>query len=144
MNEQWKCPECGRRLANANQRHSCGRWSVETHLEGKSAEVVEMYHRIVEMARSCGDVVVEPVKTMIEFKAPASFAAVAIGERWIDLHLMLPNMQNTPRILKQLKVSPEILEHTVRLKSIRKLDDEIQLWLCEAYEAAQRRSGRDH
>lgn len=144
MEDQWECPECGRRFANANQWHSCGMYSIESHLEGKAAEVVEMYHRIVEMARSCGDVKVEPVKTMIEFKAPSSFAAVAIKDRWVDLHLMLPNMQNTPRVLKQLKVSPETLEHTVRIKNIGKLDDEIQMWLCEAYEAAQSRSRREH
>lgn len=143
MSELWECPDCGRQFANANQWHSCGRWDLETHLDGKPAEIVAMYHRIVDMARSCGDVEVEPVKTMIEFKAPASFAAVALRERWIDLHLMLPNMQNTPRILKRLKVTPELLEHTVRIKSIDKLDDEIQLWMCEAYETAQVRGRRD-
>jgi predicted RNA-binding Zn-ribbon protein involved in translation (DUF1610 family) len=142
--ELWECPDCGRRFANANQWHPCGRWIVENHLDGKPATIVEMYHRIVEMARSCGDVAVEPTKKMIEFKAPTSFAAVAIRDRWIDLHLMLPNMQNTPRVLKQLKVSPEILEHTIRLKKISKLDEEIQMWLCEAYEAAQSRSRREH
>lgn len=133
----WECPECGRRFANANQWHSCGVFTVEAHLEDKPSEIVDLYHRLVEMVQSCGEVDVEPVKTMIEFKAPTSFAAVAIRDRWIDLHLMLPNMRNTPRVLNQIVVSPDILEHTVRLKSVAKADPEIQMWLCEAYEAAQ-------
>ena len=89
MDQVWTCPGCGRQFANANQWHSCGRWDVESHLAGKPPEVVEMYHRLVEMAQGCGEVSIEPVQTMIEFKAPTSFAAVAIRERWVDLHLML-------------------------------------------------------
>ncbi len=32
----WTCPQCGRQFANQNQSHTCARYTLAEHLEGKS------------------------------------------------------------------------------------------------------------
>jgi ABC-type ATPase with predicted acetyltransferase domain len=64
----WRCPKCGRWFANRHQEHSCGSYSVEDFLRGKSPAAVALFQRFVELVQSCGDVLIAPAKTRVGFQ----------------------------------------------------------------------------
>ncbi len=138
----WACPDCGREFANRNQWHSCGVYTVKDHLGDKTGAIVALYDRIVTAARRCGDVHVEPVKTLIELKAETTFAAVKVRSRWVDLALMMPDVPGSGRIRKVFEYGPEAYEITIRLSATADVDEEIESWLCRAYHASEERVGR--
>jgi hypothetical protein len=133
----WKCPRCGRRFAHANQWHSCGRFSVRAHLRGKSPAVRALYRKFVEAAKACGPLVVSPAKTVIAFKARASFAALRIKTRWLEGELLLPRKIAHPCFAKVQSASVRCQVHGFRLRAVSELDDEFCGWLAEAYRAAR-------
>ena len=73
-----RCPQCGRRFANRNQTHSCGRHDLAPHFAGKGRAVRELFDALLGLLRGFGPVTVLPEKTRIAFQVRMSFAAVSI------------------------------------------------------------------
>src|SRR5713226_1640300 len=63
----WTCPACRRQFKNRNQSHSCGQFTVEQLLAGMPPQIVELYERLDDVIRRCGEVVVAPTKTRVLF-----------------------------------------------------------------------------
>jgi superoxide dismutase, Fe-Mn family len=85
----WRCPECGRRFANRNQSHACGRYTLASHFQGKTAPVRAIFDKVLCVARRNGPITVLPEKTRIAFQVRMSFAAFVIRRNWIDGHVVL-------------------------------------------------------
>src|SRR5579872_3387725 len=85
----WTCPRCRRQFKNRNQAPSCGRFTVEQLLDGKPQEIVELYERLDDLIRRCGEVVVAPTKTRVLFKVRTVFASVAVSKNWLDVVFIL-------------------------------------------------------
>lgn len=133
MRSLWRCPDCGRRFANRNQSHACGRYRLEDHLEGRDPEVVRAYRKLVQSARRNGPVTVLPEKTRIAFQVRMSFAAFSLRRHWLDGHVVLARRLDSPRFKKVYEVSPRNQVHEFRLRSAREVDAEVAGWLREAY-----------
>lgn len=131
----WTCPRCGRRFANRNQWHSCGRTSERQHLRGASPEVAAIYRRFAAMVRRCGPVTVEALTTRIGFKARTTFAAVSLGRDRLRAHVILRRRLESRRFTRVQSYSPGSHEHGFEIRRLEDLDDEVQGWLCEAYAA---------
>jgi len=136
----WTCPRCGRRFKNRNQAHSCGRFTVEQLLDGKPQEVVELYERLTEIIRRCGEVIVSPTKTRILFKVRTVFAAVAVTRNWLDLVFVLGRRLNNRRIKKAQEEYPGTV-HSLRLERPADLDGDLASWLQEAYAHRKEKDG---
>lgn len=121
----WRCPRCGRRFANRNQWHSCGRFTVRDHLERRPAGVVAIYRRFARAVRACGPVIVSPAKTRIGFKARMTFAAVSLRARWVDAHVILARRLSHPRFTRIETYSPRCHEHRFRLRSADDVDADV-------------------
>jgi hypothetical protein len=59
----WTCPQCGHSFVTRNMWHSCGRYDLESHFEGRDGQVRETFDRLVEAAQKCGPVTVYAQKT---------------------------------------------------------------------------------
>jgi hypothetical protein len=135
----WTCPRCRRQFAHRNQAHSCGSFTVEQLLEGKPPGIVELYDRLFDLVRRCGQVVVAPTKTRILFKVRTVFATVAVTKNWLDLVIVLGRRLKHPRIKKAQVEYPGVV-HSLRIEKLEDLDDDLARWLQEAYD---HRQGKD-
>ena len=136
--ELWACPRCGRRFANRNQTHSCGRWSVDAFLAGQDAGARTLYGRFAELACAVGKVTVAPAKTRVGFQARMIFAAVnQLGPGRLDAHVVLARRLEHPRFHRIDSISPKNQVHHFRVGSVEELDAEVLAWLREAYEVGE-------
>jgi Domain of unknown function (DUF5655) len=139
----WTCPSCRRQFANRNQSHSCGQFTVEQLLDGKPLEIVELYERLADAIRRCGEVVVAPTKTRVLFKVRTVFASVAVSKNWLDVVFVLGRHLKHRRIKKAQEEYPGVV-HFLRIEKAEDLDDDLTGWLQEAYDhRKQKDQGED-
>src|SRR5262249_23046699 len=127
----WTCPLCRRQFANRNQAHSCGQFSVEQLLDGKPQGIVELYDRVDDLIRRCGEVVVAPTKTRVLFKVRTVFASAAVSRNWLDVVFVLGRLLKHRRIKKAQEEYPGIV-HFLRIEEADDVDDDLADWLQEA------------
>ena len=135
----WTCPRCQRQFANQRQSHACSHHALEEHLEGKSPEVVALYHRLEAMIQGLGPVIINPEKTRIAFQVRMSFAAVTLKQRWIDGHVVLARRVESPRFRRIETISPRNHVHSFRLTCPDDIDEEFVSFLTEAYLVGEQR-----
>src|SRR5947209_2350361 len=93
----WGCPKCGRRFANRNQSHACGRYTLASHFTGKPALVRAIFDKLSTVAKRNGPITLLPEKTRIAFQVRMSFAAFVIRRNWVDGHVVLARRLSSPR-----------------------------------------------
>ena len=135
----WRCPDCRRAFANRNQSHSCGRYTLAHHFEGKRPEIRALFDAVVAAIRDIGPVRVLPEKTRIAFQVRMSFAQVTTRQRWPDGHVVLARRLESPRFRKIETFSPRNHLHAFRLSDVSEIDDEFRAWLVEAYRVGEQR-----
>jgi Domain of unknown function (DUF5655) len=135
----WTCPQCKRQFANQNQSHACARYTLAEHLEGKSPEVLALYHHLEAVIQGLGTVIVNPEKTRIAFQVRMSFAAVTLKRQWIDGHVVLARRLESPRFRRIETLSPRNHVHSFRLTCLDDIDEEFMAWLAEAYQVGEQR-----
>jgi hypothetical protein len=129
----WTCPQCGRPFANRNQSHSCGRWTVEQHLERATPDVVELFRGFVRLVERCGPFVFAPAKTRIGFQVRMIFADVMLRRRRLDAYLILARRLEHPRFTRIESLGARSHVHHFTISSPEELDEEVLGWLREAY-----------
>lgn len=126
----WECPKCGAKLVARNLSHSCGDFSVEKFLEGKSATGRRLFHAFERAIAECGAYDVAPAKTRVAFLAQVRFASVnRVGDEAIDVHLVLPRKIESARFRKIEKIA-RLYVHHLRLS---KIDTELKGWIQASY-----------
>jgi hypothetical protein len=133
MKAMWRCGGCGRRFANRNQSHFCGRHTLREHLRGRTPEALAIYRGMVKLARRCGHFVILPEKTRIAFQVRMSFAAVSFRRDGLNGHVVLAQRLENPRFTRIETISPRNHVHNFKLRSLEELDAELLAWLREAY-----------
>jgi len=115
--------------------HSCGRYTVEQFLTGKSPSAVTLYQRFSALVQECGPVKVAPAKTRVGFQVRMIFAAVnKLNDKGLEAHVVLARRLEANRFKRIERMSDKCYVHHFRLESSRELDAEVKGWLCEAYE----------
>lgn len=130
----WACGACGRTFANRNQVHTC---APPGDLDRHSAEVSPLaratFDRVLEVVRSLGPVDVLPAKTRIARHVRMSFAAFMPRRKWLNGHLVLARIIDSPRFTRIDTLSPRNVVHAFRLTSPAGVDPEFVAWLSESY-----------
>jgi Domain of unknown function (DUF5655) len=130
----WTCPKCNRQFVNTNMPHSCGRYSVEKFLAGKSSNAVSLYEHFTAMMHECGPIKIAPAKTRVGFQVRMIFAAVnKLNDRGLEAHVVLSRRLDSPRFQRIETMTPRCYVHHFRIESVCELDDEVKNWLREAY-----------
>ena len=129
----WICPKCGVKLVAKNLSHSCGAFSVQQFLDGKSAAARRLFDRFVGLIAKCGPYDVAPAKTRVAFMAQVRFASVnKVGEDYIDVHLVLPRKLRSKRFRKVEQLG-KLYVHHLRLSDAEEFDDELAAWVAASY-----------
>jgi hypothetical protein len=135
----WRCTKCGRRFANRNQSHACGRHDLKHHFSGKRPEIRALFNQVVTAIRAVGPVRILPEKTRIAFQVRMSFAQVTPRANWLDGHVVLARRFKHPRFRQIQTISPRNHVHTFRLTTPRDVDEQFRAWLAEAYAVGEQR-----
>jgi hypothetical protein len=136
--ESWRCPECGKRFARREQRHSCGVVSLAHHFRGRprSRALFEAFRAAVEDA--AGPARLSVAKTRIGFLARITFAAVTPRREYLRAGFLLPRRSDSPRFV-QVEHIPPYWVHTLRIRHESDIDPELRAWLREAAAVGSRR-----
>jgi hypothetical protein len=135
----WRCPDCRRQFANRNQSHACGRYTLASHFEGKSANVRAIFDKLRRVAESNGPITVLPEKTRIAFQVRMSFAAFVIRRNWVDGHVVLARRLENKRFRRIETYFPKNHLHAFRFESVDDVDAEVSAWFAEEYQVGQQR-----
>jgi hypothetical protein len=141
----WMCPKCDRQFVNLNMPHSCGPYSVQQFLAGKSPTAVSLYEHFSALIHNCGPVKIAPAKTRIGFQVRMIFAAVnKLNDQGLDAHVVLTRHLKSPRFRRIEMMTPRCYVHHFKIESLGELDEEVEEWLREAYRVGtqQHLSGR--
>ena len=131
----WICPKCNRQFVTPNMPHSCGDFSVEKFLDGKSANAISLFEHFSALVHECGPVRVAPAKTRIGFQVRMIFAAVnKLNDQGLQAHVVLSRRRDSPRFTRIDTMTPRCYVHNFRINSLSELDDEVRSWLQEAYQ----------
>jgi Domain of unknown function (DUF5655) len=134
MRPLWKCPKCSRHFANRNQEHSCGKYSVEDFLHGKTQKAIALYRAFEERVFGLGPIRLAPAKTRVGFQARMIFAAVnRLSSDKLRAHVVLARRLESPRFTKIETISARNHVHHFVIGGTEQLDDEVLSWLLEAY-----------
>jgi hypothetical protein len=115
--------------------HSCGRYSVEQFLAGKSQHAISLYECFAALLHECGPVRIAPAKTRIGFQVRMIFAAVnKLSDRGLEAHVVLTRRLQSPRFRRIEALTPKCYVHHFKLESLSEMDEEVKAWLCEAYQ----------
>ena len=114
--------------------HSCGRYSVEKFLAGKSRKAISLYEHFSALVHDCGPVLIAPAKRGIGFQVRMIFAAVnKLTDRGLEAHIVLTRRLETPRFRRIDALTPKCYVHHFIIESLGELVDEVKSWLREAY-----------
>jgi hypothetical protein len=97
-------------------------------------EVKELYQKLLSELKKFGEVIVEEKKTSIHLKNRAGFAGVHPRKNYFILNIVSSTAINSSRITKREQVSKSRFHNELRIEKPEDIDDEVLLWLKEAYE----------
>jgi hypothetical protein len=86
----WTCPKCKQKFYNKNQSHSCGHYTVENFMEGKTEKAINLFHYFLSEYKKIGAFELHPVKTRIALLTKMRFCSInKMGKDFIDIHFVL-------------------------------------------------------
>jgi hypothetical protein len=129
----WTCPDCGHQFVTRNIWHSCINYPLERHFEGKSPEVIALYHHYLGLIKEIGPVNVEPKKTGISFLVRVRFAGAILRKKWLEARLWLKHPVEHPCLRKIEKVGPRDFIHYLRIQALDEMDELFIGFLRESY-----------
>jgi hypothetical protein len=130
----WTCDKCGRPFANRNQTHSCGRFTVDEFLVGKSQKAVELFKKFAGVVEQFDDVIAAPAKSRVGFQVRMIFASVnRLNDDGLTAHVVLARRNEHPRFTKVESISPRNHVHHFIIRDAKEIDDEVRDWLREAH-----------
>jgi hypothetical protein len=136
----WICPQCRQRFFNVNQAHSCGHFTVEQFLRGKSEKAVRLFHAFLAAYRRIGPFHLHPVKRRVALVTKIRFCAInRVGRDSIDVHLVLTKQYGErPCFFRIDNLGDRFFIHHLRLHDAADLTKEIRSFMAMAYRVGNR------
>ncbi len=147
MTDLWTCPKCRKRFVTRNMWHSCGGHTVDGFMAGKSDAAWAYWDALCEMVGRCGPYEVVANRSRLAFMVRVRFAGIsAVSDRGMSLSFWLKERIDSPRFRKVEHYGGRDWGYHVRVTALDQLDDELQGWLCRAYDVGRQAGSRtgDH
>ena len=136
----WRCPRCGRTFAARDQTHTCAPLGdLDRHFASSDASVRAAFDRVVEVVSALGPVEVLPERSRIALHVRMSFAAFTPRRHWLNGHVVLDQVVESPRFTRVEVFSPHNVLHAFRLDGPGDVDAEVAGWLAAAYRVGEQR-----
>lgn len=137
----WTCAKCGKTFARDNQGHFCERVSQAEFLAPCSAEVQQLYLRLLEHARSQLSVREQFTKKAATWYAPSEtvFLVTHPKKKWLDSFYYLPDESPEFPVYKtHWSRNGKRCAHYLRFQDDEDLDESLLRRLKESYAFAMR------
>ncbi len=117
----WICPNCEREFRGKNQFHSCEQSTIEQHIVDKPEFIVEIFHALLDLVTSFGDVELLPLKTAIQVKSNSTFLSIYLKKNKAHLEFQLGSESKLKQITRAVRISKHRVFHHADIYSIKKL-----------------------
>ena len=135
----WTCPKCGHSFYNKNQSHSCGKYTVDDFLKGKTEESLDLFKFFLSEYKKIGDFQLHPVKTRIALLTKMRFCSInKIGKGYIDIHLVLTQPHNNLCFYRIDNLANRFFVHHAKIYSRKDISDELKRYMNLAYNTGNR------
>ena len=136
----WTCPKCNTAFVQRNLTHSCGRFSVDGFLKGKSDHAVRLFWFFINEWKNFGEVKLHPVKTSVSILDQVRFARVnRIKRGSIVGHLWLKQECPSDKFFRIEKLGASDFVHHFEMADESSIDDEFRGFMSLAYDVGQRK-----
>ena len=109
------------------------KYSVSDHFVNKDPSVRALYDQLVSLVRGFGPLEEDPKKTSIHLNRKSALAGVESRKDGLLLNIKSDHSIKSPRIEKSEQISAKRFHHKVRISSTDDFDEELEMWLKEAY-----------
>ncbi len=107
--------------------------AIDHLFDGKPAEVRSAYDYLVDELRQFGPIREAVKQTAIHLEKHTEFAGVHPRKNAFHLEFRTEHPIDNARIIRQQQLSERRFEHTVKIESEADIDEQLLLWLREAY-----------
>lgn len=137
----WICLNCGHKFYNKNQSHSCGNYSVDSFLQGKTERSVDLFHYFIAQYREIGPFELHPVKTRVALLTKMRFCSVnKLGNDFIAVHFVLTRpYDGKVRFHRIENLGDRFFVHHLKIFNRTDLDTEVKKVMQLAYDTGNRR-----
>jgi len=136
----WTCPKCNHQFYNKNQSHSCGSYTADDFLNGKPAEMIDLFNYFLSEYREIGPFELHPVKTRVALLTKMRFCSVnKISSNHIDIHLVLTGLFDDAACFYKIdNLANRFFIHHCRLYDKDDITIELRKFMTLAYETGNR------
>lgn len=110
-----------------------GSYTVDDHFVNKGPDLRGLYDQLVALLRTFGPIEEDPKKTSIHLNWKSALAGVETRKNYLLLNIKSDHAIKSPRIEKAEHISANRFHHKVRISSSNDFDEELKIWLKEAY-----------
>jgi hypothetical protein len=128
----WTCPKCERELLHSNQWHFCAKVSLDSLFEGRSAELILVFDKILAEVASWDDVLVSTTPNCIVFVHRHTFFVIRPMQKQLDLKFYSKTRIESPLIIKS-HTNAGKCENTVRVAELTDLNPRLFEMIRESY-----------
>jgi len=136
----WICPKCGHKFYNLNQSHSCGNYSIDNFLNGKTEKAIELFNYFISEYKKIGEFELHPVKTRVALLTKMRFCSInKIGRDFIDLHFVLTHPYNDNLCFYKIEnLADRFFIHHLKIFYKKDINSEVKKFMQLAYEIGNR------
>jgi hypothetical protein len=136
----WTCPKCKAQFVQKNLWHSCGDYSVEGFLKGKSERGKELFWFFVHEYQKIGPIILHPVKGRVAFMVKVRFSGVnTVGDDFIEGSFWLKEKMDSEKFFKIEHLSGNDYIHRFRIHDESFIDKEFLKYMKMAYAIGERK-----
>ena len=133
---RWTCPNCEREFGRVRQAHVCAPGiTVEELLSRHPPWVSDVYAAVIDALRAAGPIHEDAVDIGIFLKSDRTVAQFRPLVRSVQLWIFLPERREDERIGRTVTTGADRYVHLIKLTSPEDVDDKLQAWLTESYDA---------
>jgi hypothetical protein len=136
----WTCPKCGHKFYNTNQSHSCGNYSVDSFLSGKTKKAIDLFNCFISEYKKIGDFELHPVKTRVALLTKMRFCSInKIGKDFIDVHFVLTEPYNDNLCFYRVEnLANRFFVHHIKILDPTDINSEVKKFMQLAYDIGNR------
>ncbi len=136
----WTCPKCQHQFYNTNQAHSCGHYTTEDFLAGKTKLATDLFHYFLAEYKKIGAFAVHPVKTRVALLTKMRFCSInKIGADYIGVHFVLTTAYNEAGCFYKIdNLANRFFVHHARIYAKPDIDAELKKYMRLAYDTGNR------
>jgi len=128
----WVCPKCERELLKEGQTHYCARVSVDSLFEGRPAELVLVFDKILAEVADWPDVLVSTTPNCIVFVHRKTFLVIRPMQKVLDVKFYDEKPINGDQIINSILYGGKYATN-VRLKSVDDLTPQLFKFIHQSY-----------